>query len=177
MVDINTAAGVAKVDDESIVRIVGPSTINPYTYVYGVAPFSLETIEDPPHLVSRLRLRIPLCVLTRPDGRPVWIKGSAATMVRPPLNSEIALAPNFTRAVVIVAGRPQAVQQDVAMASVILMACGAQLPAVGATVQMYGETIDVALGSVGSEGEYQPWKKRLRQPKSGVAPTKGRKIE
>ena len=105
-------------------------------------------------------------MLTRPDGQPVWIKGSAAKMVRPPLSSEIAFPPNVTRAVVIVAGRPQAVQQDVAMASAILIAGGAQLPTATAAVQMFGEKIDVALGVIESEGEYQPWKGRARRPQS-----------
>ncbi|XYD11929.1 hypothetical protein R1A27_32740 (plasmid) [Methylobacterium sp. NMS12] len=160
MVMINTVAGNATIADESIARIIGPSPINSYTYVYGIAPSSVETLEDPAHLVSRLQLKIPLCLLTRPDGQPVWIKGAAVTMVRPPLNSELAYPPNVTRAVVIVAMRPQAVQQDVASAHAILAAGGAQIPGAPGPVQMFGETISDALGSHTTADEYKPWSAR-----------------
>lgn len=122
---------VANIRDESISaahKAYDPHprpTPNVETAVFGPTNAALIAAEPPESLIGRLVLQVPLAILTRPDGTPVWIKGPAVTLVREPLRNEIPPAPFIVRATVIAASRRYTVQQDPLSALQILRAVGA----------------------------------------------------
>jgi hypothetical protein len=115
MVDITTVGGgTVSVVDSSINVVSGPYESYPgiKSYVRGsFAPGAIESTEDAAHIVGRLQ--VPLAKLTRPNGTAVWVKISAITMVRYPLDTEIPAHPNLVRSVIMVGGFHQALQEDV----------------------------------------------------------------
>jgi hypothetical protein len=118
MVDITTLNGtVLSLDDNDIVRVAGPMPGDPQdrSYVTGPAPDPVAANEGVQTLLARVHPTTPLVQLTRPDGSPVWIKGGAVSLVRPPIPDDIP-AGERVGAVLIVGGHHQAVQEDVPMA-------------------------------------------------------------
>jgi hypothetical protein len=108
---------VHHIDDDSIVLITGPYPSDPPTrsYVTGPAPAALPVNEDAAALVGRLHPKTPLGNLTRPNNTPVWFKGAAVSLVRPPVPSDIV--PGETvGAVLYVAAHHQAVIESVSAA-------------------------------------------------------------
>jgi hypothetical protein len=114
MVDITIVGGTVPVVDSSINVVSGPYESYPgiKSYVRGsFGPGAIESTEDAAHLVGRLQ--VTLAELTRPNGTAVWVKISAITMVRYPLDTEIPAPPNLVRSVIMVGGFHQALQEDV----------------------------------------------------------------
>jgi hypothetical protein len=115
MVNIVNHTGVETlIPDESINVVSGPYPRDPGTrsYIRGnFGPGALETSEEAAHLVARLQ--VTLAKLTRPNGTPVWIKTSAITMLRYPLDTEIQSPPNLIRSVIVVGSFQQAIQEDI----------------------------------------------------------------
>lgn len=102
------------IDDDSIVLITGPYPSDPPTrsYVTGPAPAALPVNEDAAALVARLLPATPLAKLTRPNNTPVWFKGGAVSLVRPPIPSDI-MPGETVGAVLYIAGHHQAVIESV----------------------------------------------------------------
>jgi len=88
MADITALDGtVLHIADDSVTMVVGPypgDTPN-RSYVSGPGPAPIATNEAAAALVGRLHPKQALAVLTRPNNTPVWIKGSAVTLLRPPI--------------------------------------------------------------------------------------------
>lgn len=87
------------------------------TYVRGsFGPGAFVTSEGAAHLIARLQPTRPLTRLTRPNKTAVWIKASAVTMIRHPLDTELADAPDLVQSVVMVGNFHQALRESVATA-------------------------------------------------------------
>jgi hypothetical protein len=113
-VDVNEAA-------VTLVAGAYPHDLGPHTYVHGVDRGVLVTAEDPAALVARLGVDPPLVKLTRPDLTPVWVKGPAVTVIRPPLATE-SQGRGVVKAVVMIGDLHQAVREDVKAVTSILNA-------------------------------------------------------
>jgi hypothetical protein len=127
MVDITNVAGDQTIiRDDAITVITGgsPDDPTPFTVIHGsFGPGVLQTKEPAAALVARLAS--PLVQLTRPNNSPVWVKASAVTTIRPPLDTEMAVPPRLARSVIMVGGFHQALREDVATASRMLGIPGA----------------------------------------------------
>ena len=133
MVQILTTSGPVVVNDEIISRVINRTSDYPYTHVWGPAPAGpLETAEDAATLVGRLHLGVPLARLAAPAGAPIWLKGSAVSLLRPATAFEHGVAAPFVNSVAIVAGRVQAMSDMFEQAYAILVQAGANLPAMPA---------------------------------------------
>ena len=64
------------------------------TCVYGVAKETLQIRESVEEFMKRLRITKNFVQLTRPNGWPVWINGSAVSSIRGPLPSEYVAGVN-----------------------------------------------------------------------------------
>ena len=115
MSTITTIDGtVHHIDDDSIVLVTGPFPNEPpnRSYVTGPAPDPLPVDENAAALVGRLHPTTPFGRLTRPNGTPVWFKGAAVSLVRPPIPTDVP--PGETvGAVLYIAGHHQAVTESV----------------------------------------------------------------
>lgn len=58
------------------------------TCVYGVTKEALRISESATAFMTRLRITKNFAQLTRPDGFPIWINGSAVSSIRAPLPDE-----------------------------------------------------------------------------------------
>lgn len=160
MVQIITTVGPVIVTDEAVARIISRAPDNPYTHVWGPAGSSLlETAEDAGALVARLQLAKPLCKLTVPTGEPVWIKGSAVTLVRAATEFEQGSEkPALINCIIIVAGRTQAVHEDFQAAYKALQAAGTLVPEVLTSLTtVHGEVKGFALAPSKTPDVYQAW--------------------
>jgi hypothetical protein len=63
------------------------------TCVYGVTKEALQIEESVQEFMTRLRITKNFAQLTRPNGFPVWINGSAVDSIRAPLPNEYGLHP------------------------------------------------------------------------------------
>jgi hypothetical protein len=116
---------VIHINDDSVILVAGPYPGDPpdRSYVTGPGPAVIATNEDAASLVSRLHPKIPLAKLTRPNNTPVWIKGAAVTLVRPPAAGDTP--PGETVGAVLYMGSThQAVEEDVATARASINAHG-----------------------------------------------------
>jgi hypothetical protein len=127
MVDIVTSTGMTVTVSDSAINVVSgpyPGDAGVKSYIrgcFGLGAFGLgaiESSEDASHFVDRLQAT--LARLTRPNGTPIWVKASAITMLRFPLDTEIPGPPNVVRSVIIVGGFHQALQEDIAAVRRIL---------------------------------------------------------
>lgn len=127
MVDITNVDGVqVNIRDDAINVVSGPYPFDgsPITYVRGsFGAGVLQTQEPAAALVARLR-PAPLVQLTRPNDTPVWVKASAVTLIRHPLDTELVELPNLVRSVVMIGGFHQALREDVATATRLLQMPG-----------------------------------------------------
>jgi len=108
--------------------VAGPYPSDPpsRSYVTGPAPATIATNEDAASLVGRLHPHAALATLTRPNNTPVWIKGSAVTLVRPPIIGDTP--PGETvGAVVYIGGQHQAVKEDVPTTRAIVNSHGGSI--------------------------------------------------
>lgn len=120
--------GEIYISDESIFRIIAPSSEFPYTRVNGPGGTgTIETAEPPEELVDRLKLKVPLAELTRPDGGPVWIKASQVTYIGPPLTNDTKDQPGIVRARIMVSGRLQLVRETPEQVHAVLKELGSEL--------------------------------------------------
>src|SRR5262245_35525802 len=126
MVQIVTTLGPVVVTDEAVARIISRTADIPYTHVWGPPGNSfLETAEEAGALAERLKLAKPLCRLSVPTGQPIWIKGSAVTLVRPATVFEQGTTePPLINSIVIVGGKTQALHEDFQTAYKALQAAG-----------------------------------------------------
>jgi len=110
-----------EVNENAVTLVAGPypHDVGPHTYLHGVDRGVLVTAEDAAALATRLNVHPPLAKLARPDSTPVWIKGSAVTVIRPPLATE-QQSGGVVKAVVIIGDLRQAVREDVKTAETIL---------------------------------------------------------
>jgi hypothetical protein len=96
------------------------------TCIYGIPPAML-TITEPVHaFMQRLAITPEFAQLTRPNGRPVWIRGSSAISIRPPVPGEFPPALRVN-AVVWAGSLTQAVRETPAQALAALNAHGGGL--------------------------------------------------
>ena len=103
-----------------------PSDDDEYTYVYGASPKVLITMEDPESIVSRMEKPGLMVVLTRPNGTPCWVRGTAVSSIRNPTWTD-APPGGVVNAVLIVSGRHQAVQESVIEVKKAVNLVGAKL--------------------------------------------------
>jgi hypothetical protein len=125
MIAIKTLAGPeVLVDPQSVTRVAGPRPhdAGPHTYL-DCAAGTLVTAETPEALLARIAAKPPLSQLTRPDGTPVWIKGSAIGSIRPPVASE-AEGAGDVNAILTIDGQHQAVRETVASVRALVEAVG-----------------------------------------------------
>jgi hypothetical protein len=131
VVDVINIDGLhAEIRDEAITVISGPypwETGGDGCYIRGsFGPGAFVTRENALLLVNRLHLGLPLVQLTRPNNTPVWVKASAVSMIRYPLDTELPdPGPDIVvKCVIIVGGFHQAIRESVAVAHNLLMAGG-----------------------------------------------------
>jgi hypothetical protein len=94
------------------------------TCVYGIPPAMLMVGETVPAFMQRLGIEHEFARLTRPNGWPVWIRGSAVTALRAPLPGEYAPA---AKTVVTTDALTQAVTEATADVTATLNAHGGDL--------------------------------------------------
>jgi hypothetical protein len=131
MVDVTSVDGQhAEIRDESITVITGPypwEASAQLSYIRGsFAPSAFVCNEPAPHLISRLKLEKPLVQLMRPNSTPVWVKASAVSTIRYPLDTELPDPGSDTvvKCVIIVGGFHQALRQSVAEVHDLLLGGG-----------------------------------------------------
>jgi hypothetical protein len=126
MTEITALHGsILHIDVNSITIVAGPFPGDPpdRSYVTGPGPAAIATNEDAETLVARLTPKAPLAKLTRPNKTPVWIQGSAVTLVRRPIVGDTP--PGETvGAVLFIGDNHQAVVQDLATACSIVNSHG-----------------------------------------------------
>jgi hypothetical protein len=118
MADITGLDGtVMHIDANSITLVAGPYPGDPpnRSYVSGPGPEAIASNETAAALVARLHPKQALATLTRPNNTPVWIQGTAVTLIRPPIAGDTP--PGETVGAVLYVGTSrQAVKQNVATA-------------------------------------------------------------
>ncbi|MEC4594079.1 MULTISPECIES: hypothetical protein [Nitrospirillum] len=123
MAEIKTSAGTTiHIDAGGISTLVG----GPSGTALGGLAEGVTTAEAPDALLARLDLVQDFARLTRPDGSALWVRGSAVSLLRPPLPTETP--PGGTgKATLLVGGSHQTVAEDVAAVLAAVNACGGQL--------------------------------------------------
>ena len=64
------------------------------TCIYGLSEKHLQVRESVPAIMARLKIANNFAQLTRPNGSPVWLNGSAVSSIRPPLPNEYVAGVN-----------------------------------------------------------------------------------
>jgi hypothetical protein len=100
------------------------STGEAATCIYGIGASVLMTAESVQAFMQRLNIAASFTQLTRPDGRPVWLKGSSVSMLRGALAGEYAAA---VQTVILAGSLTQGVREDPAQATAALNAHGGSL--------------------------------------------------
>jgi hypothetical protein len=129
MTEITALDGsIIHIDCNSVTIVAGPFPGDPpkRSYVTGPGPAPITTNEDAATLVARINPKVLLAKLTRPNNTPVWIQGSAVTLVRPPIDGD-APPEEKVGAVLFIGDNHQAVVQDVATACSIVNSHGGNL--------------------------------------------------
>ncbi len=113
------------IDDNSVTLITGPNPDDPAerSYIAGPEPGTIVSAEDAAALVARLHPKHAFVVLTRPDGTPVWINGSAVSVISPPSPFDIPDG-ETVGAVLQIGGRHQAVKEDLTIVKAKINAGG-----------------------------------------------------
>ncbi len=93
------------------------------TCVYGVGPAKLMTAENIHDFMRRIKISASFAKLTLLDGNPVWIRGSAVSMLRASSRDESPGA----KTVIVVGSLTQAVKESPAQATAALNAYGGNL--------------------------------------------------
>ena len=85
MATLSTLGGATIVFDPSAVDAIADhnkSTGEAATCIYGLSVSPIMTAESVQAFMQQLNLAPSFAQLTRPDGRPVWIRGSLVSMLR-----------------------------------------------------------------------------------------------
>jgi hypothetical protein len=120
----------AEIRDESITVITGPYPWEAgarLSYIRGsFAPSAFVCNEIAPELISRLELEKPLVQLIRPNDTPVWVKASAVSAIRYPLDTELPDPGSdiLVKCVIVIGGFHQALRQSVAEVHGLLSRAG-----------------------------------------------------
>jgi len=113
--------------DDDVVGLAGPrpsdTEVQSYVFVIGLQP--IPCVELVSSLLTRIQSNPPFAQLTRPNGTPIWIRGSTVTEIRDPLSVEMQNPPAITRQVIRFAGNSQAVQETYGQLKTILSGAGA----------------------------------------------------
>ena len=155
MIIVRTLDGTdVEIDENAITLVTGPYShdVVPRTYVHIVDRGVLVTMESAAALVARLCVDPPLAKLTRPNSTPVWVKSSAVTEIRPPLDTE-QQGRGATHAALFIGDLHQAVREDVEAAAAILESA--------------------ASAPVSDNADYVVWYGTNRRPKDPEDPDKG----
>ena len=80
------------------------------TCVYGIPPTMLMVDETVQAFMQRLAIAADFAQLTRPNGWPIWIRGSSVTSLRPPAPGEFASEPTV-KTIVAANSSSQAVRE------------------------------------------------------------------
>jgi hypothetical protein len=83
MVHIVTTARIDQWFDPSHVVRVTESLNGPGTSIYGVTATALEVVDPPAAFLGTLGIAGDFVQLTRPDGKPTWVKARSVVLVRP----------------------------------------------------------------------------------------------
>ena len=70
------------------------STGQAVTCIYGLSNNDMQIRESVPAIMARLKIANKFAQLTRANGSPVWLNGSAVTSLRPPLPNEYVAGVN-----------------------------------------------------------------------------------
>jgi hypothetical protein len=113
-----TPSGIAAIADHN------DTTGQAVTTVYGIGNSPLMIAETVQAFLTRLNIAQAFAQLTRPDGRPVWISGTAVSMLRAPSAGEYAPA---VKTVISAGPLTQGVQETPDNVTTALNAHGADL--------------------------------------------------
>ena len=111
MAQVTTTSGyVVHFDPEAIVLVTADGAGGQGSALAGVLEGLLHTTGAPAQLLQDLGIASSFVRLTRPDGSSVWLKASAVSAVRVPLQQEYPAAVN---AVIRIGGATQGVGEGV----------------------------------------------------------------
>ena len=100
------------------------STGQVVTTVYGITNAAIDITETAQAFMSRLGIANNFAQLTRPNGSPVWLNGSAVSSLRPPLPNQYVAGVNT---VVSTDGLTQGVTETPAAVTAAINAHGGNL--------------------------------------------------
>jgi hypothetical protein len=127
MATLTTVGGLQITFTPSSVELLADhdaSTGAAVTCVYGVTKDMLKIVETVQNFLSRVRITKNFAQLTRPNGSPVWISGSAVSSLYAPGPGEYVAGVNT---VVVTGALTQGVQEAPAAATTALNAHGGNL--------------------------------------------------
>jgi hypothetical protein len=96
----------------------------PVTCVFGITPAPLEIGEAVAGFLARIGVTANFARLTRPNGSAIWVCGPAVSSLSASLPGD---DPDGARAVIVVGGRRQAVEEDAASVKAAVDAHGGKL--------------------------------------------------
>ena len=100
------------------------STGQAVTCIYGLSDNDLQIRESVPAIMARLKIANNFAQLTRSNGSPVWLNGSAVTSIRPPLPNEYVAGVNT---VIFAAALTQGVKEPPDVVTTAINARGGDL--------------------------------------------------
>jgi len=100
------------------------STGQAVTCIYGLSDNDLQIRESVPAIMARLKIANNFAQLTRANGSPVWLNGSAVTSIRPPLPNEYVAGVNT---VIFAAALTQGVKEPPDVVTTAINARGGDL--------------------------------------------------
>ncbi len=127
MATLTTTAGATITFNPDSIDAIGDhddTTGAAVTCVYGILPAMLMIAETVPAFMQRLKIKAKFARLTRPNGWPVWLRGSSVTAIRPPASGEY---PPEVKSVISAGSLTQAVKEAPAAATAALNARGGNL--------------------------------------------------
>ena len=94
------------------------------TCIYGLSDKHVSVRESVPAIMARLKIGNNFAQLTRANGSPVWLNGSAVTLIRPPLPDEYVTGVNT---VIFAAALTQGVKEPPDVVTTAINARGGDL--------------------------------------------------
>lgn len=127
MATLTTTDGATIMFNPAIIDAIADhndTTGSAVTCVYGIPPSMLMIGETVRAFMQRVRIDKEFAQLTRPNGRPVWIRVTSVTAIRPPVRGEY---PAGVKSVISTNSVTQAVKETPAAVTAALDAHGAKL--------------------------------------------------